>query len=300
MSVAPWHAIPSRALMVQGTTSDAGKSTLVAGLARWLVRQGARVAPFKPQNMALNSAVTVDGGEIGRAQALQALAARVPPTTDMNPVLLKPSSDTGAQIIIHGRVRSDMDARAYHQYKPIAFEAVRESFERLRAAHDLVLVEGAGSPAEVNLRDRDIANMGFALPYRVPVLLVADIDRGGVFAHLTGTLACLSPEEQALVRGFVINRFRGDVSLLTPGLDWLQQRTASPRWRCCPICTACTWTPRTRWTPSRPRPPMARAWWWRCRCFRASATTPTSTPCAPTRRWTCASSARASRCRPAT
>ncbi|UFU12104.1 cobyric acid synthase (plasmid) [Ideonella dechloratans] len=228
MTARPWRDIPSRALMVQGTTSDAGKSTLVAGLARWLVRQGARVAPFKPQNMALNSAVTVDGGEIGRAQALQALAARVPPTTDMNPVLLKPSSDTGAQIIIHGRVRSDMDARAYHQYKPIAFEAVRESFERLRAAHDLVLVEGAGSPAEVNLRDRDIANMGFALPYRVPVLLVADIDRGGVFAHLTGTLACLSPEEQALVRGFVINRFRGDVSLLTPGLDWLRQRTDKP------------------------------------------------------------------------
>lgn len=218
----------SKALMVQGTTSDAGKSTLVAGLARWLVRQGVRVAPFKPQNMALNSAVTVDGGEIGRAQALQAQAARLAPTIDMNPILLKPSSDTGAQVIIHGRARSDMNARAYHQYKPIAFEAVKESFERLRAVHDLVLVEGAGSPAEVNLRDRDIANMGFALPYGVPVVLVADIDRGGVFAHLTGTLACLAAAERELVKGFVINRFRGDVSLLTPGLDWLQAQTGKP------------------------------------------------------------------------
>lgn len=216
------------ALMVQGTTSDAGKSTLVAGLARVLARQGVRVAPFKPQNMALNSAVTADGGEIGRAQALQALAARVAPTVDMNPVLLKPSSDIGAQVIIHGRARTDMDARAYHAYKPIAFEAVRASFERLRSAYDVVLVEGAGSPAEINLRDRDIANMGFALPYRVPVALVADIDRGGVFAHLTGTLACLAPEEQALVCGFIINRFRGDVGLLMPGVDWLSERTLKP------------------------------------------------------------------------
>jgi adenosylcobyric acid synthase len=218
----------SGALMVQGTTSDAGKSTLVAGLARVLARQGVRVAPFKPQNMALNSAVTADGGEIGRAQALQALAARVAPTVDMNPVLLKPSSDVGAQVIIHGQARTDMDARAYHAYKPIAFEAVRASFERLRAAYDVVLVEGAGSPAEINLRDRDIANMGFALPYRVPVALVADIDRGGVFAHLTGTLACLAPEEQALVCGFIINRFRGDVGLLMPGVDWLSERTHKP------------------------------------------------------------------------
>ncbi|NDY91336.1 cobyric acid synthase [Ideonella livida] len=216
--------------MVQGTTSDAGKSTLVAGLCRVLARQGVKVAPFKPQNMALNSAVTADGGEIGRAQALQALAARVAPTVDMNPVLLKPSSDTGAQVILHGRARHDMDARAYHAYKPLAFEAVRESWQRLRARYDVVLVEGAGSPAEVNLRDRDIANMGFALPHQVPVLLVADIDRGGVFAHLTGTLDCIAPEEQALVRGFVINRFRGDVGLLMPGVDWLTARTGKPTW----------------------------------------------------------------------
>ena len=216
------------ALMVQGCTSDAGKTTLVAGLCRMLARRGVRVAPFKPQNMALNSAVTADGGEIGRAQALQALAAGVAPTVDMNPVLLKPSSDTGAQVIVHGRARHQMNARDYHQYKAIAYEAVRESWQRLRAGFDVVLVEGAGSPAEINLRERDIANMGFALPHQVPVLLVADIDRGGVFAHLTGTLACLAPEEQALVRGFVINRFRGDVSLLMPGVDWLTDRTARP------------------------------------------------------------------------
>jgi len=216
------------ALMVQGCTSDAGKTTLVAGLCRVLARRGVRVAPFKPQNMALNSAVTADGGEIGRAQALQAQAAGLLPTVDMNPVLLKPSSDTGAQIIVHGQARHEMDARDYHQYKTIAFEAVCQSWARLRSAFDVVLVEGAGSPAEINLRDRDIANMGFALPHQVPVLLVADIDRGGVFAHLTGTLDCLSADERALVQGFVINRFRGDVSLLMPGVDWLTARTTKP------------------------------------------------------------------------
>ncbi len=215
-------------LMIQGTTSDAGKSTLVAGLARVLHRRGVRVVPFKPQNMALNSAVTADGGEIGRAQALQAQAAGIAPHTDMNPVLLKPSSDTGAQIIIHGKVRTDMDARAYHEYKPRAMAAVLESYERLKGAYDVVLVEGAGSPAEVNLRDRDIANMGFAEVVDCPVLLIADIDRGGVFAHLTGTLNCLSASEQARTRGFVINRFRGDKSLLDPGLDWLEQKTGKP------------------------------------------------------------------------
>ncbi|WP_423221917.1 cobyric acid synthase [Ideonella margarita] len=214
--------------MVQGTTSDAGKTTLVAGLCRVLARRGVKVAPFKPQNMALNSAVTADGGEIGRAQALQALAAGVAPTVHMNPVLIKPSSDTGAQIIIHGQARHQMDARAFHDYKRVAFEAVQESWHHLRREFDVVLVEGAGSPAEINLRDRDIANMGFALPNQVPVVVVADIDRGGVFAHLTGTLDCLAPEEQALVRGFIINRFRGDVSLLMPGVDWLTSRTAKP------------------------------------------------------------------------
>ena len=215
-------------LMIQGTTSDAGKSTLVAGLCRVTHRAGVRVAPFKPQNMALNSAVTADGGEIGRAQALQAQAAGVAPTVDMNPVLLKPNSDTGAQIIIHGQPRCDLDARAYHDYKPTAMAAVLESHTRLRMQYDLVLVEGAGSPAEINLRDRDIANMGFAEAVDCPVVLVADIDRGGVFAHLVGTLACLSESERARVAGFVINRFRGDISLLTPGLDWLTAQTGKP------------------------------------------------------------------------
>ena len=221
-------SFPFHTLMVQGTTSDAGKSTLVAGLCRLLARSGQSVAPFKPQNMALNSAVTIDGGEIGRAQALQALAARVPAHSDMNPVLIKPSSDTGAQIIIHGRVRGDMDAQAYHAYKSIAFPAVLESYQRLRQQYAHVIVEGAGSPAEINLRDRDIANMGFAEAVDCPVILLADIDRGGVFAHLTGTLDCLSQSERDRVIGFVINRFRGDISLLQPGLDWLEAKTGKP------------------------------------------------------------------------
>ncbi|HRP94963.1 MAG TPA: cobyric acid synthase [Rhodocyclaceae bacterium] len=216
------------ALMVQGTTSDAGKSTLVAGLARVLVRRGVRVAPFKPQNMALNSAVTADGGEIGRAQALQALAAGLAPHTDFNPVLLKPSTDIGAQVIIHGKAVKHLSARDYHDYKPVALAAVMQSWGRLTEAYDCVLVEGAGSPAEINLRERDIANMGFAEAADVPVILVADIDRGGVFAHLVGTLELLSPSERARVQGFVINRFRGDIALLEPGLDWLEARTGRP------------------------------------------------------------------------
>lgn len=215
-------------LMVQGTTSDAGKSTLVTALCRWLSRQGVAVAPFKPQNMALNSAVTADGGEIGRAQALQAVAARVAPQTDFNPVLLKPSSDIGAQVIIHGHAVADLSARDYHNYKPTAMAAVMQSWRRLTAAYEWVLIEGAGSPAEINLRDRDIANMGFAEAADVAVILVADIDRGGVFAHLVGTLDLLSPSEQARVKGFVINRFRGDIGLLQSGLDWLEARTGRP------------------------------------------------------------------------
>ncbi len=216
------------ALMVQGTTSDAGKSTLVAALCRILQRRGVRVAPFKPQNMALNSAVTVDGGEIGRAQALQALACGLEPHTDFNPVLLKPTTDKRAQVIIHGKVATDLDAKAYHAYKPRAMGAVLESWQRLTAAYDCVVVEGAGSPAEINLRDRDIANMGFAEAADCPVIIVADIDRGGVFAHLVGTLELLSPSEQNRVVGFVINRFRGDISLLESGLTWLEERTGKP------------------------------------------------------------------------
>ena len=214
--------------MVQGTTSDAGKSILVTGLCRALVRKGAKVAPFKSQNMALNSAVTALGGEIGRAQALQALAAKVEPQTDMNPILLKPSSDIGAQVIIHGQVAQHMDARDYHLYKTTAMTAVLESWARLQAQYEIVIVEGAGSPAEINLRDRDIANMGFAEAVDIPVIIVADIDRGGVFAHLVGTLDLLSASEQARVVGFVINKFRGDISLLEPGLEWLEQRTGKP------------------------------------------------------------------------
>ena len=215
-------------LMVQGTTSDAGKSTLVTALCRWLARQGVAVVPFKPQNMALNSAVTADGGEIGRAQAVQAQAANLAPHTDMNPVLLKPNSDIGAQVIIHGRAVTSMDAAAYHDYKRVAMQAVLDSHQRLSAAYRVVMVEGAGSPAEINLRAGDIANMGFAEAVDCPVILIADIDKGGVFAHLVGTLALLSESEQARVQGFVINRFRGDIALLQPGLDWLEQRTGKP------------------------------------------------------------------------
>ncbi|MDP3139127.1 MAG: cobyric acid synthase, partial [Burkholderiaceae bacterium] len=216
------------ALMVQGTTSDAGKTTLVAALCRILKRRGVRVAPFKPQNMALNSAVTVDGGEIGRAQALQAMAAGLEAHTDFNPVLLKPTSDKKAQVIIHGQVAFDLNARAYHDYKPRAMAAVLASWARLTAAYECVVVEGAGSPAEINLRDRDIANMGFAEAVDCPVIIIADIDRGGVFAHLVGTLDLLSPSEQNRVKGFVINRFRGDITLLESGLTWLEERTGKP------------------------------------------------------------------------
>ncbi|MFZ0255025.1 MAG: cobyric acid synthase [Gammaproteobacteria bacterium] len=215
-------------LMIQGTTSHAGKSALVTGLCRLLRRREIRVAPFKPQNMALNSAVTVDNGEIGRAQALQAYAAGIEPHTDMNPVLLKPNSDTGSQIIIHGKAVSNMNAREYYSYKAVAREAILESYHRLKKQYEVILVEGAGSPAEINLRQNDIANMGFAEAVDCPVLLVADIDRGGVFAHVVGTLILLSDSERSRVAGTVINRFRGDIALLQPGLDWLEQHTGKP------------------------------------------------------------------------
>jgi adenosylcobyric acid synthase len=218
----------SATLMIQGTTSDAGKSVLVAGFCRCLKRLGYKVAPFKPQNMALNSAVTADGGEIGRAQALQALAAGIAPHVDMNPVLLKPSSDTGAQVIIHGKAISNMQAQAYHDYKKVAMQAVLDSHQRLAKQYQVIMVEGAGSPAEINLREGDIANMGFAEAVDCPVIIVADIDKGGVFAHLVGTLDLLSQSEQNRVVGFVINKFRGDIALLQSGLDWLEQRTNKP------------------------------------------------------------------------
>lgn len=214
--------------MVQGTTSDAGKSVLVTALCRHFHRQGINVAPFKPQNMALNSAVTADGGEIGRAQAVQAIAAGLQPQIDMNPVLLKPNSDKTAQLIIHGKALNHQDAKSYHAYKKTAMIAVLESYQRLTEHYQSIIIEGAGSPAEINLREGDIANMGFAEKVNCPVILIADIDKGGVFAHLIGTLELLSSSERQRIIGFVINRFRGDISLLEPGIKWLEKKTAKP------------------------------------------------------------------------
>ncbi|MDD1779579.1 cobyric acid synthase [Enterovibrio sp. ZSDZ35] len=216
------------ALMIQGTTSDAGKSVLVAGLGRVLARKGVSVAPFKSQNMALNSAVTADGGEIGRAQAFQAFACGVEPSVHMNPILLKPDSDCSAQVIIQGKASVSMQAIGFQAYKELAMGPILESFNILQDRFDCVLIEGAGSPAEVNLREHDVANMGFAEEADVPVIIVADIDRGGVLAHLLGTLECLSQSERERVIGFVINRFRGDLELLKPGLRWLEEKTGKP------------------------------------------------------------------------
>ncbi|WP_456267217.1 cobyric acid synthase [Kushneria sp. AK178] len=218
----------SRTLMVQGTTSDAGKSALVTALCRILTRRGRRVAPFKPQNMALNSAVTVDGGEIGRAQAVQAMAAEVDAHVDFNPVLLKPTCDQGSQVIVAGHAIGHMKAAEYYAYKPRLLEQVVAAHDRLCNDYDQVVVEGAGSAAEINLREHDLANMGFAEAVDCPVLLVADIDRGGVFAHLVGTLDIISASERERVVGLVINRFRGDINLLRPGLEWLEARTGKP------------------------------------------------------------------------
>ncbi|HXB80517.1 MAG TPA: cobyric acid synthase [Bradyrhizobium sp.] len=218
----------TRALMIQGAGSDVGKSLIVAGLARLAVRRGLRVLPFKPQNMSNNAAVTVDGGEIGRAQALQAQAAGVAPHTDMNPVLLKPETDVGAQIVVQGRRFATLRAREYAAMKPALMKPVLESFVRLKDRADLVLVEGAGSAAEVNLRKADIANMGFARSAEVPVVLVGDIDRGGVIAQLVGTKAVLDPDDAAMVGGFIINKFRGDPSLFDDGYRLIESRTS---WR---------------------------------------------------------------------
>lgn len=215
-------------LMVQGTTSDAGKSVMVTALCRMLARQGVKVAPFKSQNMALNSAVTPDGGEIGRAQAVQAEACYLQPDVRMNPVLLKPNSDLGAQVIVRGKAIGNMKAVDYHHYKPELLKDVVKAHDELHEEFDVVMVEGAGSPAEINLREHDLANMGFAEAVDCPVIIVADIDRGGVFAHLYGTYALLSESEQQRVEGFVINRFRGDPALLQGGLDWLEEKTGKP------------------------------------------------------------------------
>ena len=213
------------AIMIQGAGSNVGKSVIVAGLCRHFTNAGLVVRPFKPQNMSNNAAVTSDGGEIGRAQALQAMACRTPATVDMNPVLLKPESETGAQVIVRGKRRASMRAAEYTEYKAGLLDEVLESFERLKSQADLVIVEGAGSPAEVNLRKGDIANMGFARAAGVPVVLVGDIDRGGVIASLVGTHAVLDPEDREMIKGFLINKFRGDTALFADGMTAIEEAT---------------------------------------------------------------------------
>jgi adenosylcobyric acid synthase len=220
--------MPARAIMLQGTGSDVGKSLLVAGLARAFHRRGLAVRPFKPQNMSNNAAVTTDGGEIGRAQALQARAAGVPPSLHMNPVLLKPQSEVGAQVVVQGRVIGNAKAAEFQMMKPNLLGAVIDSFSRLAAEADLMLVEGAGSASEVNLRAGDLANMGFARAADVPVILVGDIDRGGVIASLVGTKAVIAPEDAAIIAGFIVNKFRGDPGLFRDGMDFISRRTG---WR---------------------------------------------------------------------
>jgi adenosylcobyric acid synthase len=217
--------VAARALMFQGTGSDVGKSLIVTGLARLLADRGLKVRPFKPQNMSNNAAVTVDGGEIGRAQALQARAARTPATVHMNPVLLKPQSEIGAQVVVQGRVHGVAKAAAYQQMKPGLMSAVLDSFARLKREADVVLAEGAGSAAEINLRRNDIANMGFARAADVPVVLIGDIDRGGVIASLVGTKAVIEPGDAALVRGFLVNKFRGDPALFASGMEAIVHAT---------------------------------------------------------------------------
>src|ERR1700760_1961407 len=226
----------TRALMIQGVGSDVGKSLIVAGLARAATRRGLRVMPFKPQNMSNNAAVTVDGGEIGRAQALQALAAGVEPHTDMNPVLLKPETDVGAPLIVQGKRGGPLRARDYTARKPSLMPAVLESFERLKAQADLVLVEGAGSPAEINLRANDIANMGFARAADVPVILVGDIERGGVIAQMVGIKAVIDPDDAAVIAGFIINKFRGDPTLFDDGYKAIAARTGWRNFGVLPYC----------------------------------------------------------------
>ena len=232
------------AIMLQGTGSDVGKSVLVAGLCRTLVRRGYSVRPFKPQNMSNNAAVTADGGEIGRAQALQALAAGVEPHSDMNPVLLKPQADRTSQLVVHGKVRGALGAGNFRTARAELLGAVMESYERLRQQCDIVVVEGAGSPAEINLRAGDIANMGFARAANVPVILVGDIDRGGVIAAIAGTKAIIDPADAAMIRGFLINKFRGDPALFEDGYRQIEQLSG---WRGFGVIP---WLPATARLPS--------------------------------------------------
>ncbi len=233
----------AKAVMLQGTGSDVGKTVLVAGLCRLAANRGLKVRPFKPQNMSNNAAVADDGGEIGRAQWLQALAARTPSSVHMNPVLLKPQSDTGSQIILQGRVFGQAKGRDYQRLKPQLLSAVLESYEKVRDGADLVIVEGAGSPAEINLRAGDIANMGFATRADVPVVLVGDIDRGGVIASLVGTHTILPPEDRAMITGYIINKFRGDVSLFADGITAVEGFTGWPCFGVVPFLKAASRLP---------------------------------------------------------
>ena len=218
----------AKTIMIQGTMSNAGKSLLAAGLCRVLKQDGYRVAPFKSQNMALNSFITKDGGEMGRAQVVQAEAAGIEPDVRMNPILLKPTTDVGSQVIVNGRVQGNMPAMEYYRRKRDFIPAVMEAYESLAREYDVIVIEGAGSPAEINLQENDIVNMGLARMVDAPVLLVGDIDRGGVFAQLYGTVALLAPEDRALLRGLMVNKFRGDVEILRPGLAPLEKMCGVP------------------------------------------------------------------------
>ena len=284
--------------MIQGCGSDVGKSTLVAGLCRLFANRGLSVRPFKPQNMSNNAAVTADGGEIGRAQAVQAQACRTPPTVDMNPVLLKPHSDVGAQLIVRGVMQGNWTARALQDHKPSLLGVAVDSFRRLQAEADLVLVEGAGSPAETNLRIGDIANMGFARAAGVPVALVGDIDRGHVIAALVGAHAVLEAEDRAMIRGFIINKFRGDPSLFDAGRAEIVRRTGWPDLGMAPWLAAARLLAGRGCGGHRPRAPGGGG---RCgssrRCSAAWPISTISTPCGPRRRSTSPLSRRASRCR---
>jgi adenosylcobyric acid synthase len=282
--------MPTPAVMIQGTGSDAGKSLLVAGLCRLFARQGLRVKPFKPQNMSNNAAATADGGEIGRAQMLQARAARVEASVHMNPVLLKPQSETGAQVVVQGRVMTSAAARDYAALKPALMAPVLDSFERVADRADLVIAEGAGSPAEINLRADDIANMGFAIAARVPVIVVADIARGGVIANLVGTAAVLPEADRAQVAGFLVNRFRGDVRLFDDGLSEIARRTGWPPGS--PPPRRCR--RRTR-SACRRRPGRASSSS-SCPACRTSRTSTTAIPCGSSRACRCASSRWRRRC----
>ena len=218
----------AKAIMIQGTMSNSGKSFLTAGLCRVFRQDGYRTAPFKSQNMALNSYITSEGLEIGRAQAMQAEAAGIEPTADMNPILLKPTSNVGSQVIVNGEVRGNMAAMDYYKRKKELIPDVMAAYQRLNEAYDIIVIEGAGSPAEINLHENDIVNMGMAKMAGAPVLLVGDIDRGGVFAALYGTVKLLEEEEQAMIKGLVVNKFRGDVKILEPGLEMIEERTGIP------------------------------------------------------------------------